>query len=223
MYDTDTISKVVKTYCSTNNNKPNMQVPFYSNWYLYATDSFTAIRIPSEKWEETTLKSIVETIDNTFSKEVVHTYKVELSAMEELSLKFKMIPFLNYSTMVDCEFCSWEWIVECDMWCEHDCPKCEWYWKVWTPKETGEMICAERNYVLVDKTTAIDCKFFNRIISTTKELWMSEVEFQFSDTNALSKAYNIHPLTCKIWDAMVLIMPVKINHDLTSYDELYNI
>lgn len=228
----DKTSRIVKMFCSTTPERWELQEPFVANGYIYATDTFTAIRVKTDLPDEDNVerkyvpesppgkKFPLQTLEWAYEKYVVFNYPIKVSQLDTLFESFKKIPVLDYSEQIDCSRCHGDGQLDCPH-ChqDYDCPDCQWEGSVGKPRETWELMFDENIYVIVNGTTCVSGSYLIRLREVAKELNQDMVEFQFVDTkdyiNPINQlpCYNTAPLFCEVWDALAIIMPLKVEKD----------
>lgn len=199
---------------------------------MWATDTFTVIRVKTDLPDEDNVerkyvpespvgkKFPLDILQGIYEKPVVKNYQVSCETFDTMISLFKKIPVLDYSEQIDCSKCNGEGVLECDH-ChsEYDCPQCGGNWTIGKPRETGEFMFDENIYVKVDDTTVVSGSYLIRVREVAKELNQDMVEFQFIDRkdyiNPINQlpCYNTQPIFVEVGDALICIMPLKVEKD----------
>lgn len=115
----DRTSRVIKMFCSVHNERFELLEPYVANGYIYATDTFSVIRVPTSLEEdENTLrlppsetysagkKFPLQVIESVYEKPVVvYDYVIRVSQLDTLFESFKKVPVLDYSYQIKCPKC----------------------------------------------------------------------------------------------------------------------
>lgn len=233
----DTTSRVVKMFCSTHAERYELVEPFVANGYIYATDTFSAIRVKTDIPDQDNVGRLPPSENNSMAKKfplhilewiyekpVVYDYVIRVSQLDTLFESFKKVPVLDYSQQVDCPKCHWDWQLDCPH-CNQDyeCPNCNGDGTIGKPRETGELMFDENIYVIVKDTTVIQGSYLLRVREVAKELNQDTVKFQWIDRKDYIDpikqvpCYNTQPLFVEVDDAVIILMPLKVERDPKSH------
>lgn len=228
----DKTSRVVKMFCSTHPERYQIMDPLIADGYIYATDSFTAIRVPTSLEDEDNVerkytpespvgkKFPLDILRDTYAKHVVYEHVIRVKQLDILFESFNKVPVLDYSEQVECTKCHWDWQIECPH-CEQDyeCPKCNGEWTTGKPKPTWEMEFDQHIYVIIKDTTVVSGSYLLRVREVAKDLNQDTVTIQWVDRKDYidpidnNLCWNTAPLFFKVDDAIILVMPLKHKRD----------
>ena len=113
----DKTSRVVKMFCSTHPESYELMDPFVADGYIYATDSFSVIRVPTSLEDEDNVerkyvpesprgkKFPLNILRETYEKPVVYEHTIRVKQLDILFESFNKVPVLDYSEQVECTKC----------------------------------------------------------------------------------------------------------------------
>lgn len=238
----DPTSRIVNMFCSFRLERFELATPYVHSWYIWATDSFSAIRIKTDLPNDSTpirssliyndstpisssliypeLKDFpLKKLRNIFDRPIIKTYTVRVAYLDKLFESFNKVPVMDYSKQIKCSQCEWEWLLDCcNCNSEYDCEKCNGTGAIGKPIPTSELEFDQKIYVLINGCTYVQWSYLLRISEVAKELWEDIIYFQFFSTEWDLDFYDKEPIIAKIWEAEILIMPLTIPRNTHLYD-----
>lgn len=208
--------EILNSFCSSSDHRIDLSKPFLNGEYVFATDTYSAIRVKS--WYIT---GHLETIENSLIKKL-HSCFLEAGKTP------KEVPTLQWQVLLDdmktanewkdgkpCEECDGEGITYCEH-CESesDCKTCNGRWKTIPDKKTGRKIFEKDDYISINQVTWVNPIYIQRVLTAFFDLnkvWILKNQCQLYTTIQDEKSpilFTIHNRDDHALIVEMLVMPV---------------